>query len=153
MSFSYLVPYTRLVPLLSQIDKRLHPGFVERLRVEIHAELTRSMQKPGTFKAPSGTLSSSITSWVSGRGIVLHSPLDYARFVEEGTRPHRGKIGQTVKIPGIGYRKVTWKSMMEGKWQYPGAAGKRLFANAVDAVLLRGGTVVREYDAMSRRLR
>lgn len=155
MSFTYLVPMTRLQHLLLQVDQRLHPEFLERLRVEIHADLTRRMTKPGTFKSSTGTLDRSVTSYVSGRGIVLYSPLDYARFVEEGTKPRRasvGMVGKTVSIPGVGPRRITWKSLMEGKWSYPGTAGKGLFRTSVDEVLGRAGTLLTEFNTTASRL-
>jgi hypothetical protein len=145
----------RLHGLLSQVDPRLHPEFLERLKTEIHADLTRRMKTPGTFKRPTGALADSIQSWVSGRGIELYSDLDYAKFIEEGTLPRRPKLtfaGKTVGIPGVGPRRISWKSLMDGKWFYPGMAGKGLFRTSASEVLARAGTLVREYDAIARRL-
>lgn len=152
MPFAYTVPRPRLQIWLAQVDSRLHSEFLERLRVEMHATLTRRLTNPGTFKNPTGALSSSIESYVSGGGIVLSSPLDYAKFVEEGTLPYRPKVGGLRKIPGIGLRRVTWKSMMAGKWFYPGQAGKGIFRDSVNDVLALAGTLVREFDRKALEL-
>jgi hypothetical protein len=152
MAFSYVVPKPRLQIILAQVDKRLHSEFLERLRVEMHATLTRRLTNPGTFKNPTGALSSSIESYVGGQGIVLSSPHDYAKFVEEGTLPYRPKVGGLRNIPGIGLRRVTWKSMMKGKWFYPGTAGKGIFRDAVNSVIAQSGMLVREFDKKALRL-
>jgi hypothetical protein len=152
MPFTYLVPKPRLQVLMSQVNPRLHAEFLERIRVEIHADLTRRMTKPGTFKNPTGALTSSIETYVGGQGIVIYSPHDYAKFIEEGTLPYRPKVGGLRKIPGIGLRRISWKSMMKGKWFYPGIAGKGIFRDSVNAVLGQAGMLVREFETKSRKL-
>lgn len=101
---------------ISQFRERLKPGISEAIR--------------NVCKSPTGRLSDSISIHSEGlRTIRIVSSADYAKDVESGTSPRTmwHLINQVVPIKLSGttiFRKVTLKSILAGKWHYPGTPGK-----------------------------
>jgi hypothetical protein len=81
-------------------------------------------------KKDSGNLADSIEVNLEGRRVIrISSSLPYAKAVQEGTSPRVmwNLINRVVplKLPGglTVFRKVSLKSILSGKWRYPGTAG------------------------------
>ncbi len=101
---------------IAQFKERLKPGIGEAIR--------------NVCKSPTGNLADSISIHELGpRTIRIVSSADYADEVESGSRPRTmwNLINRVVPIKLSGttiFRKVTLKSILEGKWRYPGTPGK-----------------------------
>lgn len=101
---------------IAQFKERLKPGISEAIR--------------NVCKSPTGTLAESISIQEVGlRTIRIVSSASYAGEVDSGSRPRTmwNLINRVVPIKLSGttiFRKVTLKSILEGKWHYPGTPGK-----------------------------
>jgi hypothetical protein len=101
---------------IAQFKERLKPGIADAIR--------------NVCKNPTGNLADSISLHEEGlRTIRIVSSADYADEVESGSRPRTmwNLINRVVPIKLSGttiFRKVTLKSILEGKWNYPGRPGK-----------------------------
>jgi len=101
---------------IAQFKERIKPGIAEAIR--------------NVCKSPTGNLAESISIHEEGlRTIRIVSSAQYAEEVESGSRPRTmwNLINRVIPIKLSGttvFRKVTLKSILEGKWSYPGTAGK-----------------------------
>jgi hypothetical protein len=101
---------------IEQFKKKLKPSIAEAIR--------------NVCKNETGKLADSISiQEVGQRTIQIVSSVPYADEVESGSRPRTmwNLINRVVPIKLSGttiFRKVTLKSILEGKWNYPGTPGK-----------------------------
>jgi len=101
---------------IAQFKERLKPGISDAIR--------------NVCKSPTGNLADSISIQDIGpRTIRVVSSAPYAEEVDKGSRPRImwNLINRVVPIKLSGttvFRKVTLKSILEGKWQFPGTPGK-----------------------------
>jgi hypothetical protein len=131
--FSYLVPYEVLGRLIQQVDPRLQPEFMERLRVEIHCEVTRELGRRAGVMVPVGLRSDAIGSVNNSQGILF--------FADETPKASRSLHGTMVRHrPGVGPIART-----VGDHVYPSAAAGNLFRFATEKVAMSAGPLVDEY--------
>jgi hypothetical protein len=104
------------VEAIAQFKENLKPALSDAIR--------------NVCKSPTGRLADSLSIHEEGpRTIRIESSVDYADEVDSGSRPRImwNLINRVVPIKLSGttiFRKVTLKSILEGKWHYPGTPGK-----------------------------
>lgn len=112
---------------------------MERIRIEVHADITRRLARgegPGTV--PIGLLNSDISSWAMPQGLLLTGELDPGSLSKKKPLGRLGR-GMAPKAWNLESLRAT-----SPDWVYPGAAGGGVFRDAVDMVRLRGGVLVEE---------
>jgi hypothetical protein len=109
---------------IAQFKENLKPGISEAIR--------------NVSKSPTGKLADSISIQEEGlRVIRVVSSAPYADEVDSGSRPRTmwNLINRVVPLKLSGttiFRKVTLKSILEGKWHYPGTPGKAFVEKGAD---------------------
>jgi hypothetical protein len=87
----------------------------------------------GVLKHPTGALANSIRGYVVDNYIIVYSDKQYAEAVDEGVKPHIMfyLVGKTIHLNGV-FRRVTIKSIAEGKWRHPGTSGVHYLQTALE---------------------
>ncbi len=123
-----------IAPVVVAVDPRLQPEFIERMKIEIHAEVTREIGRRAGVMVPVGLRSDAVDSEVSSQGIVFT-----AENAPETRRDIRGRLSFSRRRgPRLTPRDV-------GDHVYPSMAAGGLFRNAVEKVILASGPLVTEY--------
>lgn len=110
------------------IDENSSEEAIEEFRDKLKVGIAEAIRN--VCKSPTGNLSDSISLQYDGlRTIRVVSSASYADEVESGSRPRImwNLINRVVPIKLSGttiFRKVTLRSVLEGKWRYPGTPGK-----------------------------
>lgn len=140
MTFSYTVPLSVFSDIFQHTDRALYPELIERLRVEIHADVARRLSGPGLITAM-GPQSTPFDSMQTGDNIVFYGesltgPRDHLTAA-----PRQGRE----MARGLGMNQ-------EGRYPDP-ALGGGVFVAAVNAVLASSYALRKEFEAKSERLR
>lgn len=79
----------------------------------------------GVLKHPTGQLANSIRGYVVDNHIYVTSDKKYAEAIDRGRKPHvmYYLLGKSVPLGNGIIRRVTLKSLFEGKWVHPGHPG------------------------------
>lgn len=135
--WTYVVPMHALETVLVQVQATARHVLQERLRVEIHADVTRRIfqgQGPGTV--PVGLLSDDITSYALPQGVFLSGNLSVDAIEKRGPAAslHRRPRAMTMEV----------SDASGPEWVYPGDAAGGIFRDAVTMVLLHGDRLAQE---------
>ena len=143
---SYSLRITGVDELRSKLKPALFRASLERGLSAVVHELKGEVQRRTPVKT--GRLRSSITAHVSGMRGAISSNANYARFVEEGTRPHTitARRARALAWPGVAARtssglgrgpRGTRSGTGRGGFIYarsvrhPGTTGRHMFRNAI----------------------
>lgn len=109
-----------------------NPETVSRLKEEMVLNIKEYLYS-GVLKHPTGQLANSIRGYCVDNYIVIYSDKSYAEAVDSGVKPHvmYYLLGKTIPIGGV-FRRVTIKSIAEGKWKHPGTPGVHYLQEALD---------------------
>lgn len=88
----------------------------------------------GILKHPTGQLANSIRGYVVDNHIYITSDKRYAEAIDKGRAPHvmYYLLGKAVPLGNGMIRRVTLKSLFEGKWVHPGHPGVFFIDHAVE---------------------
>ncbi len=136
-----MVPSQTFQSLSVQLPAGRRHEFLDRARVEIHAELTRRLARgegPGTV--PTGMLNADITSAATPANLFFMGELSPEKIAAREPRGRLLRSGAVMKA---------WGDMEASRasgpdWVYPGAAVNGLFRDAVDMVRVRGHALIEE---------
>lgn len=92
----------------------------------------------GVLKHPTGALANSIRGYCVDNTIIIYSDKQYAEAVDSGVKPHvmYYLVGKTIPIGGT-FRRVTFKSIAEGKWKHPGTQGVHYLQQALEQLQMQ----------------
>lgn len=141
MAWTYVVPAQALQALSVQLPATARSAFLDRARIEIHAELTRRLARgegPGTV--PTGMLSADITSTSTPAGLYFSGELAPEKIAQ---REPRGRMLRGNPVARA-WGDQSFKDASGPEWVYPGLAADGLFRDAVDMVRVRGHVLVQE---------
>ena len=138
-------------------DKEGLPN-VRRLRNLFSAKLANNIKEfmySGIFKHPTGRLAASIQTYVVGNNIVVYSDANYAEAQDKGVKPHImwHLVGKVIPLrihrwgfSQVIFRRVTLKSILEGKWRHPGYEGKHFVREGLRRTRLQFPGLEMAYD-------
>lgn len=141
MAWTYVVPSQTFQSLSVQLPAGRRHEFLDRARIEIHAELTRRLSRgegPGTV--PSGMLNADITSAATPANLFFMGELSPEKISEREPRARMSRSGAIIKA--WGNQEASRATGPE--WVYPGVAANGLFRDAVDMVRVRGNALIEE---------
>lgn len=135
--WTYVVPVHALETALVQVAAVQRHLLMDRMRIEIHADVTRRLyQGQGPGRVPVGLLSSDIASYALPQGIFLVGDIPVAAISK---REPRGTLDRK---PHAFTLEVSDASGPE--WVYPGDAAGGIFRDAVSMVLFYGTHLAKE---------